>query len=399
MIRRIDAVRLVVLLAVMLAAPARDVRGDDWPARGREVVAKVREYFYDLARAEAWAEKHAGYADEARDGDAFAAATRRALAELQASHTAYFTTDDPEYYGLASIFHGMAGMPPAEVESIGVDVAPGGFVRRVFAGSPAEAAGLRRGDEIVSADGRPFQPVASLRGRDGREVALEVRSRAGEEPRRVVVFPRRIDPGREWLDDQEMGARVVDRGGRRVALMRLFSAAGEAHQEAVRDAVAAKFADADALVLDLRGGWGGASPGFVSIFDRAPPVLEQVRRDGARAKYDPQWRKPLVLLVDGGSKSGKEVVAFAVRKHRLGAIVGENTGGAVLAGRGFPMGGGLLYLAVSDVLVDGERLEGRGVHPDVEASDRLPYAEGADPQLDAALDAAASPPPGPRPQP
>jgi C-terminal processing protease CtpA/Prc len=42
-------------------------------------------------------------------------------------------------------------------------------------------------------------------------------------------------------------------------------------------------------------------------------------------------------------------------------------------------------LAVSDVRVEGERLEGRGVVPDVEVPFRLPYAAGRDPQLDAAL--------------
>jgi C-terminal processing protease CtpA/Prc len=42
-------------------------------------------------------------------------------------------------------------------------------------------------------------------------------------------------------------------------------------------------------------------------------------------------------------------------------------------------------LAVSDVRVEGERLEGRGVLPDVVVPFRLPYAAGHDPQLEAAL--------------
>jgi carboxyl-terminal processing protease len=42
--------------------------------------------------------------------------------------------------------------------------------------------------------------------------------------------------------------------------------------------------------------------------------------------------------------------------------------------------GSLLYLAVADVLVDGERLEGKGVTPDISVSFPLAYAQGADPQ-------------------
>ncbi len=48
----------------------------------------------------------------------------------------------------------------------------------------------------------------------------------------------------------------------------------------------------------------------------------------------------------------------------------------------------LLYLAVGDILVDGQRLEGVGVAPDVEVPDRLPFAQGADPQLEMVLEIA-----------
>ena len=50
----------------------------------------------------------------------------------------------------------------------------------------------------------------------------------------------------------------------------------------------------------------------------------------------------------------------------------------------------LLYLAVEDALVDGERLEGRGVKPDVEVADTLPFANGADPQLEKAIELVTS---------
>lgn len=41
--------------------------------------------------------------------------------------------------------------------------------------------------------------------------------------------------------------------------------------------------------------------------------------------------------------------------------------------------------------IDGERLEGVGVQPDVAVPVPLPYADGADPQLERALDMAISP--------
>jgi len=58
------------------------------------------------------------------------------------------------------------------------------------------------------------------------------------------------------------------------------------------------------------------------------------------------------------------------------------------AGSVFPLANGaLLYLAVGDVTVGGERLEGVGVKPDIAVERPIPYSAGADPQLGAALDA------------
>jgi carboxyl-terminal processing protease len=84
------------------------------------------------------------------------------------------------------------------------------------------------------------------------------------------------------------------------------------------------------------------------------------------------------------------MVSHALQKHRRAVIVGERSAGAVLAGQILPLSdGSLLYLAVQDILVDGERLEGAGVTPDVLVPPELPYAESRDPQLERALAVAA----------
>lgn len=102
------------------------------------------------------------------------------------------------------------------------------------------------------------------------------------------------------------------------------------------------------------------------------------------------WRKPLYVLINGGSRSGKEVVAYGLKQSHRGPLIGENTAGAVLAGSPFLLSDrSLLYLAVMDVRVDGKRLEGVGVAPDIPVQDSLPYAAGADPQLEKALTLAA----------
>lgn len=364
-------------------------RPNEWSVLGDEIVRLVRANFYDSRAAGAWADKHAGYAAAIADADQFAKRTREILAELKASHTAYYTNRDVQFYGLHAVFAVHGDEPPVEYESIGIDVTHDHFVRTVFDGGPADQAGLRRGDRILMADGRAFEPVESFRGRAGQNIKLTVQRTADGQPVTVSVRPRRIDPKKEWLEAQTRGTRVIRHGVKKVAYAPMFSCAGGEYQDALQKALDGHLADSDALVIDFRNGWGGCEPGFVNLFSRTPPEMVMTLPDGRRRSVTQGWRKPLFILINGGSKSGKEVVAYSIQKHKLGTLVGERTGGAVLGGRLFPLSeSSLLYLAVSDVEVDGQRLEGRGVQPDIPVDDLLRFANGGDPQLEKALELA-----------
>jgi carboxyl-terminal processing protease len=382
--------RLLAVAVLLLTRPAAGQT--DFPTLGREIETLVRERFYDAARGERWAKENAGYAQGITDAEAFRRETGRLIAELGASHTAYYTPEDPGYRDLLSIFEPVL-QRSAEGESLGLAVVErdgGWFVVRVFPGGPAEAAGLKRGDRIVSADTEPFHPIRSLRDKAGKAVTLEVQSRKDGLARAVTVTPRAIDPKKEWLEAQTAGTRVLESQGRRIGYVPVWSCAGVEVGPALTEAFRGALADADALVLDLRGGWGGCSPDLVALFDPAVPDLTRVERQGNRTVFRSAWRKPLVVLIDGGSRSGKEMVARAFQRSGRAVLVGERTAGAVLAGQPFLLSdGSLLFLAVQDVLVDGERLEGVGVKPEVPVADDLPYAEGRDPQLERALEVAA----------
>jgi carboxyl-terminal processing protease len=91
------------------------------------------------------------------------------------------------------------------------------------------------------------------------------------------------------------------------------------------------------------------------------------------------------MLVNGGTRSGKEIFAYGFKKYGLGEVVGTRTEGAVLAATAFLIGGGLLLLAVQDVHVDGERLEGVGVAPTIEVQADPDSMDRSDPQLNRAI--------------
>jgi carboxyl-terminal processing protease len=393
---RIQLLALVTALSALIAA-TRMTAADSppaapaWKAAGEKVVALVGEHFYDAQRASAWVEAHRRYFDLADSAQQFAEHTRRALSELQASHLGYYTPRDAEYYGLRAIFQRALKLDNVEYDSLGADVSAEGFVRVVFAGGAAAQAGLRRGDRILKANGQDFHRVLSVEGQAGKALLLSVQRHASEPEIEVTVTPKRVDPKQEWLEAQQGGAQVFRRQGKAVGYIPIFSCAGEQYRAALQDAIAKNFVAADALIVDFRNGWGGCQPNFVDVFNRSTPTLTVIERDGQEKGADRHWRKPLYLLINGGSRSGKEIVAFAVQKYGLGTLVGEETAGAVLAGATFMLPDeSLLYLPVADVRVDGERLEGRRVTPDVAVADALAFADGTDPQLEKALELASS---------
>ncbi len=112
-----------------------------------------------------------------------------------------------------------------------------------------------------------------------------------------------------------------------------------------------------------------------------------IGRNRTPRAVDSRWTKPLVVLVNQARAAVRKLVAYALQKHKLAKLVGTQTAWAVVAGQGILLADrSLLYLAVADVRVDGVRLEGIGVRPDVVVEDRLEYCAGKDRQLEAALE-------------
>jgi len=358
-------------------------------ALGGEVVQIVREHFLDAERAGAWADRHANYSAGIRDPTDFASRTNEVLGELETSHTRYYPRGSAGYWGLLAIFAEYLGVETVEYDGIGIDVDERGFLRRVLAGGPAATVGLRRGDRIVAVDGKPFRHVDPFAGQAEMAVTLTIERAAKGTPIELPVKPRRINPKQEWLEAQRASAKLYTRDGVSVAYMPLLWCVGDEVTEWMRESIAVTYREADAMILDFRDGWGGCNADFLNFFNTTPPVLTLVDREGQRITYDPQWRKPLFVLINGGSRSGKEVIAHALQRHEIATLVGQPTAGFVVGGRPYLLSdGSLLYLAVADALVDGERLEGVGASPDVVVPDQLEYAAGADPQLERAIELA-----------
>lgn len=397
-----------VLLACTLVVPspvAAETHAPGTPAATANVKAfdeawqDVRDSFYD-AKLKGLDWNAIGQKYRARAGEAgadVALIINAMLAELNASHTGYYTPDEIAYYDLADIFAGglrrdlEKRFARGEVTYQGVGMVTRviegrHFISGIFDGFAAAQAGLMVGDEIVAADDSPFAPIGSFADKAGRKVELTIRREAQGKLMTVAVVPQALRPNEAFLTAMEKGARLIEKDGRKFGYVHIWSYARRQYQELLEELIGGKFKDADALIWDLRDGWGGAQPDYLDIFNPRGPTMTLTGRDD-QSTVNGRWRKPVILIINGGTRSGKEVLAYGFKKYGYGEVVGTRSAGAVLAGRAFMQSdGNLLLIAVADVTVDNERLEGSGVTPDHDVPFDIRYAKGADPQLAAAID-------------
>jgi carboxyl-terminal processing protease len=370
-----------------------------------EVWSRVRDSFYDPKfRGLDWGAIGKKYRQQAAQHDVkLAPILNKMLANLGSSHTGYYTPAETGYYDLADIFAGglrrnlPKQFPPnGEVSYVGIgiltrDIDGRHFVSGVLAGFPAAAAKLLVGDELIKAEGAPFEPVGSFTGKDGKTVVLTIRRGARTDTQSIQVVPQRLRPNEMYRDAMQKSARIIPVGTLKVGYVHVWSYARFAYQQQLEELLTkGELKDADALIWDLRDGWGGAEPGYLDIFNARSPTMTLTERSGEQNVVNGKWRKPVVLLINEGTRSGKEVLSYGFKKYGLGPVVGTRSAGALLAGRAYLLSNGcLLLLAVADVSVDGERLEGRGVPPTVAVPFDIRYAQGNDPQLARALDVLA----------
>jgi carboxyl-terminal processing protease len=241
----------------------------------------------------------------------------------------------------------------------------------VVDGSPADLAGLRSGDLLVSIDGHEVARLpesdlgALVRGEPGTTVRVEVERPGAPEPFELTIVRQDLEvPPVTW-------ARVPGSG---TAVIRIVQFSSDAATQTVRAVEQALDEGAEALVIDLRGNPGG-------LVDEAVEVAGTFIAEGtAYRQRDRQDRVrdvpvrgravaadvPLVVLVDYGTASAAEIVAAALRDNERATIVGEPTFGTGTILNTFTLSdGSALRIGVLEWLTpDGELVFRVGLAPD-----------------------------------
>ena len=268
--------------------------------------------------------------------------------------------------------------PPQEYSGIGASInapSPNELVEvaQVFPGSPAEKAGVKKGDKIKQVNGedmlgRTSEEVANkIKGPEGTVVNIVMLRNGAEMPfaitRGKVTPPRTIDQ--------------IDQGN--IGYISVSQLNGDVSNEVAAAVKRQNAAGVVGRVLDLRDDPGGdlsAAVDIASVFVKNATLVYQIGRDGTRQPLRTNDRfyidppKPLVVLVNKNSASGAEIISAGIRANGVGTVMGERTAGCVGIGqpRTLPDGGLLLVtIARMEDAKTGESLNGpgKGVLPGV----------------------------------
>lgn len=277
-----------------------------------------------------------------------------------------------------------------------------------LAGTPAQRAGLLPGDIILKIDDTDTTNIALdyavsiIRGKKGTPVVLNVYRKGEDAPKDVTIVRDTIEIDSVKLSDRTNGSdnnghdgiELLDGDIAYIELLYFNENTLADWNKTIQEVL---LKNPKGIILDLRNNPGGFLSTAIEIagdWADSQVVVSEKFRDGVeishKANRQPRLNHiPTVVLVNGGSASGSEIVAGALQDYDLATIVGETTfgKGSVQDLKKFKDGSSVKLTIAEWLTPDGRNINQEGIVPDV-IIERTPedIDQDKDPQLDKALE-------------
>lgn len=276
------------------------------------------------------------FVDETKNGQLAKTGIDAMLKELD-PYTVYYHESNIEDYRLMTT--GQYGGIGALIRKMG-DFS---YISEPYEGKPAQVAGLKAGDKIVSIDGKSMEKKSTeevsdaLKGPKGTSFELVV-ERTGEGKKNFKITRDEIK-----LPDVPYFGMLQGK----VGYVKLNSFTQTAAAD-VKSAIEKLQADGmQELVLDLRGNGGGLLIEAVKIVNFFVAKNQVVVTTKGRVAEENRTYKtledpfapnmPVVVLIDGGSASASEILAGSLQDLDRAVVIGENSYGKGLVQRTYDL--------------------------------------------------------------
>lgn len=291
--------------------------------------------------------------------------------------------DPHSSYMDAKTFADMQIQTKGEFGGLGIEVTMEDGIVKVVSpidDTPAARAGIKPGDLIVAIDNIPVQGMAlsdaidKMRGPKGSNVVLTILRPAPKGKAQVKPFDVTLQRAIIQVDSVKW-RREGDIGYIRVTGFNEQTNVGL--EKAVRELKKQMGPALKGYVLDLRNNPGGLLDQAISVSDNLLNAGEIVSTRGRHAedtqRYDAKAgditdRKPIVVLINGGTASASEIVAGALQDHRRATILGMTSFGKGSVQTVIPLGegGGALRLTTARYFTpSGHSIQAQGIVPDI----------------------------------
>ncbi|UFT98525.1 S41 family peptidase [Radiobacillus kanasensis] len=327
--------------------------------KGMEDMSKVAQAFSLIKDS---------YLEKVEDKQLIEGAIQGMLDTLEDPYSVYMDKETMEEFNhqIESSFEGIG----AEVSMVDGNVT----IIAPIKDSPAEKAGLKPNDQILSVDGESlegldlYEAVSKIRGEQGSKVKLEVK-RPGVTDLLTIELTRDDIP----LETVYSETKTVD--GKKAGVIEITSFSektAESFKKALDDLESQGM---EGLVIDVRGNPGGLLTAVEEILKnfitKDHPYVQIEDRDGKKSRYFSELEKPkdypITVLVDEGSASASEILAGAMKEAGGYDIVGTKSFGKGTVQQAVPMGdGSTIKLTMFKWLTpEGNWIHKKGVEPTI----------------------------------
>jgi len=264
---------------------------------------------------------------------------------------------------------------------VGIVIVPtkrGIRAEQVLHGTPAEKAGIKPGDTIVSVNGRQLAGKSTevarelITGPEGTSVSLGI-LRPG---RRGV---KTIEVTRAEITTPVTFTKIKRVEGHKLGYVRFARFTEDSDRLVAAALRRVEREGAQGVVLDLRGNPGGLLQEAVLIASLFLPKGQVVVSTNSRTQGQMVYKtvggnlpkRPVVVLIDRGTASSAEILTAALADDAGSTVVGTRSYGKGVFQQDFGLSnGGALKLTVGQYFTpDGINLAGKGIHPNVYVRD------------------------------
>jgi carboxyl-terminal processing protease len=249
--------------------------------------------------------------------------------------------------------------------------------------TPAAHAGILANDVITEIDGQKVegmtlsQAVEKMRGKVGTKITLTIQRKGAAKPLVKTLT-------RDTIHIRVVRNRVEGDDVGYIRIASFSEATADGLQKAIVD-IQKKVPD-DKLkgyVLDLRNNPGGLLDQAIQVvddfIDRGEVVSTRGRRPEDIQRYnarpgDLTHKKPMIVLINGGSASASEIVAGALQDHRRATILGTRSFGKGSVQTLITLGSnGALSLTTARYFTPcGRSIQAKGITPDIIKEPNVP---------------------------